>query len=385
MVRRLFVSIDFPPEKGGIQNYVYGIVSNLNPEESFVLTSNRMGPEETQSFDRSQPFKIYRTDLSGKSRIEQLYQLMKLIFILIYLKVKLRYEEIHFGNVLPISLVGPILKVLLGVRYVNYTFGLDVKGTFKFNFTNKLLLVSLKHANKIICVSNYTKQVIVDMGISPRMILIVHPGIDIVDTKNKDDLNYIKKRYDLKNKKIILTVARLVERKGHDVVLKSLKLISNEMPSVRYVICGEGPDKNRLVSLIKEYNLDEFVVFTGALENDELRALYLVSDLFIMPSREIKEKGDVEGFGIVFLEANYYGLPVIGGNSGGVPDAILNGRTGYLVDPMNVSEICDKMKRLLSNDELAKEMGNNGHRWVIENCLWQHRVEVLNQLNLKKN
>lgn len=99
-----------------------------------------------------------------------------------------------------------------------------------------------------------------------------------------------------------------------------------------------------------------------------------------MPSRDIKEKGDVEGFGIVFLEANYYRLPVIGGNSGGIPDAVRDSVTGYLVDPLNEKEIADRIEQLVMDEDLARTLGDNGYDWVINHCLWSHRGQLLRQL-----
>jgi phosphatidylinositol alpha-1,6-mannosyltransferase len=121
-------------------------------------------------------------------------------------------------------------------------------------------------------------------------------------------------------------------------------------------------------------------VFTGGITDHELHRLYECSDLFIMPSRDIKEKGDVEGFGIVFLEANYYRLPVIAGNSGGIPDAVKDKITGYLVDPMDEKEIACRIEELITDEGLARTMGDNGYEWVINHCLWSHRGQLLKQL-----
>ncbi|WP_176550399.1 glycosyltransferase family 4 protein [Bacillus sp. AFS037270] len=384
MTRRLFVSLDFPPERGGIQNYVYGIVSNLNPHESFVLTSDHIGEDNYSEFDKSQDFKIFRTALSGrKSIFKKLTSILILIYKLIYLKFKVGYKEIHFGNVFPIGLVGPLMKNLLNIRYVVYIHGLDVlslKRKSKFSYI--LLLFILKNANKIICNSSYTKNIILNMGIKEKKVAIISPGIDVESFKSENKKNLLIDNYKLYGKKVLLTVSRLVERKGHDMVLESLRTLVNEIPDICYVICGDGPDRSRLEHLVKKYSLESSVIFTGSLPNEEVDALYKAADLFIMPSREIKDKGDVEGYGIVFLEANYHKLPVIAGNSGGISDAVLDGETGFLVDPINYYEITDKIKKLLLDQELSVEIGEKGYSWVVDNCLWKHRVEQLQQLKI---
>ncbi|MCP1092517.1 glycosyltransferase family 4 protein [Bacillaceae bacterium OS4b] len=386
MTRRLFMSLDFPPESGGIQNYVYGIVSNLNPDNSFVLTSDHLGFEKYNTYDESQNFKVFRTKMSGNnSIINKISIMLNLVYQLIFLKFKLKYTEIHFGTVFPIGLVGPLAKKLLNVRYVVYIHGFDVLSLQKSNFSYKLLLYILKNANKIICNSSYTKKVIIDMGLNEERIAIISPGIDIeIEDKSFEvTKRSIIEKFSLQDKRVLLTVSRLVERKGHDKVLASMVNIVKEIPDIYYVICGDGPDKSRLINLVKEYKLEESVIFTGSLPKDELEALYQTAEVFIMPSREIKNKGDVEGYGIVFLEANYYKLPVIAGNSGGIPDAVLDGKTGYLVDPLDEDEISEKIKKLLFNKELSAKMGEDGYNWVVGNCQWKHRVEQLQNLNIK--
>ncbi|GAB7055979.1 MULTISPECIES: glycosyltransferase family 4 protein [Paenibacillus] len=376
MKKRLFVSIDFPPEAGGIQNYVHGIISNLNPADSFVLTHTH---EKAKEFDHEQTYKIFRTSMKG-NKFKNVLVLFKLIIYLIYLKYKIKYDEIHFGNVYPIGLVGPIAKWVLHVDYYCYTHGLDILSLKNTKRTYQSLLFILRHSKKIICNSKYTSEKVKEMGFSNENIVIVQPGIhEKPDVKH--NLTEIKDRYDLHNKKVILTVSRLVERKGHDVVLKALKTICRDNPDIRYVICGDGPYRKTLEKIANDYGLNQSVIFTGTLDNDELEGLYLCSNIFIMPSREIKENGDVEGFGIVFLEANYYGLPVIGGNSGGIPEAVLDQTTGFLVDPLNAEEIRVKLKELLTNEALAKQMGENGKKWVVEKCFWKHRVKIIEQLN----
>lgn len=178
----------------------------------------------------------------------------------------------------------------------------------------------------------------------------------------------------------MITVSRLVERKGHDVTLKAIRQVIKHIPNLKYLICGDGPYRGELERLVIKYGLDSLVVFTGGITDQELHQLYECSDIFIMPSRDIKEKGDVEGFGIVFLEANYYRLPVIAGNSGGIPDAVKDQVTGYLVDPMDDIEIANRIEELVLNEKLAEEMGNNGHDWVINHCLWSHRSQLLKKL-----
>lgn len=384
MTRRLFVSIDFPPEKGGIQNYVYGLVSNLPPSETFVLTDSATEEmrAETERFDKEQPFPVYRIGLKTKSVAVSFLQLLRLLYWIIRLKTKHGIREIHFGNVLPVGMSGPLAKLLCNVRYYTYIHGLDALSIIRKKRSYKYISLrfTLKFANKIVCNSNYTKRRLMEIGIREEQLTIIPPGIHMEEQKTRladRPLDALRAKWKLEDKKVILTVARLVERKGHDVTLKALSRLVAEYPELCYVICGDGPDRKRLSKLVAELELEPYVRFTGVVDDEELAGLYSLADLFIMPSREIGEKGDVEGYGIVFLEANYNRVPVIAGNSGGIPDAVLDNVTGYLVDPLSDGEIAMRIKSLLDNASLCREMGENGFRWVTENCLWKHRVRLL--------
>lgn len=380
MTNRLFISIDFPPENGGIQNYVYGIVSHLDPKETVVLTSNKCGKESYQKFDQEQAFKTYRIGITNKvSFIKQMLQLIVLFSHIFLINKRHKINELHFGNVMPIGIVGPIAKKLFKVRFHPYIHGLDFLESKNNPLKFKLLMFSLKHATKIICNSNYTRNQLVHAGIDSEAIKIIHPGIPEKNLAGLDKEAVIEK-YQLKDKFVLLTVGRLVKRKGHDKMIESLKEIIKIDVNIKYVICGKGPEQESLKELVRDYNLEDYVVFTGNIERRELETIYAVADLFVMLNREIIENGDVEGYGIVFLEAGMYKLPVVGGNNGGVPDAVLNGNTGYLIDSTNVEEIVKTISSFLMNENNTKQMGENGYQWVMENCLWEHRVKLLDTL-----
>ena len=223
-----------------------------------------------------------------------------------------------------------------------------------------LLLFILKRADKVIANSQYTKSKLVELGIAEPQIVIIPPGLNVnklnADTGSQGDL---QDKYGLHGKSDDHR-PRLVERKGHDVTLKAVSQAITRIPDLKYVICGDGPYKGELERLVTQYGLESVVVFTGRTTDHELQQLYECADLFIMPSRDIKEKGDVEGFGIVFLEANYYRLPVIAGNSGGIPDAVKDNITGYLVDPVDDQEIAMRIEQLMTDEGLSRTMGITG-------------------------
>ncbi|PYE48447.1 glycosyltransferase family 4 protein [Paenibacillus barcinonensis] len=380
-MNKVFVAIDFPPDKGGIHDYAYGLISQMPAEEITVLTNKTNHAAESERFDQTSNFEIIRKRIFWNSN-KWLLLLSQLILVvqLILLQWRKKTNEIHFVNIFPVGLAGPFMKWLFKVKYFPYVHGLDVMGMVNSRLF-PLLLFILKRADKVIANSQYTRSRLVELGVPETRIVIIPPGLNVSKLGGDTGLHdNIRDTYDLHGKKVMITVSRLVERKGHDVTLKAVSEVITRIPDLKYVICGDGPYKGELERLVKQYGLESVVVFTGRTTDHELHQLYECSDLFIMPSRDIKEKGDVEGFGIVFLEANYYRLPVIAGNSGGIPDAVKDHITGYLVDPLNDREIAARIEELMTDEGLARTMGDNGYDWVTNHCLWSHRGQLLKQL-----
>ncbi|WP_418040783.1 glycosyltransferase family 4 protein [Paenibacillus xylanilyticus] len=378
---KVFVAIDFPPEKGGIHDYAYGLISQIPSEEVTVLTNKIKDTVESNQFDRKADFEIIRKRIYWNSnKVLLILSQVILILQLIILKWRRKTSEIHFVNVFPVGVAGPFMKAFFGMKYFPYVHGLDVMGMVNSRLF-PLLMMILKRSDKVIANSQYTKSKLIELGIHEHQIVIIPPGLNVSKLSGAaESVEDIRDKYDLHDKKVMITVSRLVERKGHDVTLKAIRQVIKHIPNLKYLICGDGPYRGELERLVSLYGLDTIVAFTGGITDQELHQLYECSDIFIMPSRDIKEKGDVEGFGIVFLEANYYRLPVIAGNSGGIPDAVKDRITGYLVDPLNEKEIADRIQELLMDEGLAKTMGDNGYEWVVNHCLWSHRGQLLKQL-----
>jgi phosphatidylinositol alpha-1,6-mannosyltransferase len=172
-----------------------------------------------------------------------------------------------------------------------------------------------------------------------------------------------------------------MRRKGHDRVIEAMPCILKSYPDARYVIAGTGSEATRLQRLANELGVGHAVIFLGRVPDDEILALYQAADVFVHPNRELPS-GDVEGFGIVFLEANACGVPVIGGNSGGTPDAIQHEVTGYLVDPNDVDEIAHRILTLLGDPALRKRMGQAGREWA-KKFTWEAAAHTVWDLSCK--
>jgi phosphatidylinositol alpha-1,6-mannosyltransferase len=190
-------------------------------------------------------------------------------------------------------------------------------------------------------------------------------GVDEGRFANLDpaDGDVVRRKYGLEGTLVLLTVGRLVTRKGHDLVLRALPAVLSDLPGVRYLIVGTGPQESALRSLAAKQGVERAVTFAGYVEDSELCAHYLAADVIVMPCREVD--GDVEGFGIAFMEAAACRRPTVGGRSGGAPEAIADGETGRLVDPEDPEELAGVLTSLLGDPDLRKSMGEAGRRRVL--------------------
>jgi phosphatidylinositol alpha-1,6-mannosyltransferase len=198
-----------------------------------------------------------------------------------------------------------------------------------------------------------------------------HPGVDGAP---------VRAAYGLGDRPVVVCVSRLVERKGQDMLIRSLPAVRNRVPDAALLIVGDGPQRGALERLTDELGLREAVVFTGAKPWAELPPYFAAGDVFAMPTRTRKAGFEVEGLGIVYLEGSATGLPVVAGDSGGAPDAVQDGTTGYVVDGRSADSIAAKVSTLLLDKELAAQMGQAGRRWVEREWRWDDLAKRLDGL-----
>lgn len=360
----LLATNDFPPEIGGIQTYCYQLAKNLAllGEEIVVLAS---GVEGDLEFDKRQNFKIARP----KRKIS-------LYFTFFSILRRERIEKILVAHRANYARLASWAKIHLKIPYDIIIYG----GEILLSRRRKSIRQNFARAGRIITISNFTKERLIEIGIPEKKIVVIHPGVDPIKFNPKFDSSSIKKKYNLAGKRIILTVSHLVKRKGHHNVLRALPQVLEKVPNLVYLIVGKGEEEEKLKGIVKDLKLEDKIIFVEEIEERELPFYYAACDLFIMPSYEIKERGDVEGFGIAYLEAGASGKPVIGGRSGGVPDAIIDGETGLLVDPLNISQIAGALISLLTNSELAQRLGKKGRARVEEELNWEKMAKKVREI-----
>jgi len=365
----LIVALDFKPLTGGIAEYTHQIAQHLYMAgDDIMVLSKKMDNDE--EFDSACQYKISRYDFP-KSESSRLYRYWSRYWIIAN-AAKTHSADIIISNYVSSEAhVCWLVSKVLNVPYCVFTYGAEINTKVGLRGKIKRIL-GIRSADKVFCCSSFTKEIIKELGVQPGKIAILHPGISnsfLINSTKSSDCD-IKEELGVKKKKIVLTFSRLVERKGIDKTLEAIALVRQEIPDVVYVIAGDGPYRDTLEELVKKLNLQDNVIFTSYVSEDKKAFYYNAADVFVMPNREL-ENGDVEGFGIVFLEANVYGKPVIGGRSGGAVDAIVDGKTGLLVNPKDVEEIASAIIQLLVNEGYTRQLGLQGRERVERDFNWE--------------
>lgn len=367
----LLFTPDFPPGLGGIATHAGGIARGFSQlgEEIVVLTQH---VKNDFDFDRKQEFKIVRV------RNWPFLREFLFFFYLPYLVKKYRIERVYNVVWMPCGAISFFFSRILGFPYYIAAHGselFDANTLLKAKTKQSLkwlMKLTFRNATKCFPGSNYTKGILIRNKICSENLEIIPYGVDLERFHPAINCSEIMRKYNLFNKKIILTVARLDGYKGHDMVIKSLPEALKKIPNLIYLIVGGGSEKQRLKKLIRDIGLQDRVIFTGYVPYKDIPKYYMLCDVFVMPSREVRIRRHwFEGFGIVYLEANACGKPVIGGRSGGVEDAVIHGQTGLLVDPNSIKEISEALCLLLTDERYANRLGQNGKRRIERGFTWQ--------------
>ncbi|MHA1695044.1 MAG: glycosyltransferase family 4 protein [Candidatus Helarchaeota archaeon] len=375
MKKSLLITAYFPPLTGGISKSLYNFC-HFFPSDKLVVMTDKI-------FDGEEKIRILTRKLFFKNKLIWPKWLPLIWHTLITIK-KEKIKLIQVGQVIPIGYVALLLKKFLKIPYIVYIYGQDLLISRPYKRKYKFLNKVLKNADGIIANSRYTKNLLTDMGINTQVsIAYPCPQYSIKDSI-LININDFKKANNLNENYILLSVGNLVKRKGHDNVLNALPSVIKEIPNIKYIIIGNGPEEIKLRNKVKDLKLDEYVEFKKKVHDKELINYYSSCDLFIMPSRIINDNYgkplDVEGFGMVFLEANTFGKPVIGGNNGGQTDAIENGKNGFLVDAKDTQEIALSIVKIANNPELSRQMGEYGKKRVTKNFTWKKQSHKIIKL-----
>jgi phosphatidylinositol alpha-1,6-mannosyltransferase len=367
--RRLLITLGFPPAVGGMQRYLYQRCLAFERGQITVLAPEMNGWRE---FDAQQPFPIHRWSgfLEQVPVIKRFLQLALPFYHTLTLYHQQAFDWLECGQALPFGLIALFFQKTFSVPYLIWAYGNDILKPQRYPFLKGLLHVILSNADALVAVSQSTKRKIVQLGLDPERITVIHPSVDTRRFHPQNDSSAVMARHHLQGKRVILTIARLVERKGIDVVIGAMPRIIEAIPDVVYLVGGTGPYQVKLEGLVEELELEGRVIFAGYVSDEELPCYYCACDVFVLVSRTLEAKGEMEGFGIVYLEAGACGKPVIAGRGGGASDAVQDGVTGLLVNPSDVVKVADAIVRVLEDEELARRLGENGRKKAMQQPDW---------------
>ncbi|MDG4788878.1 glycosyltransferase family 4 protein [Micromonospora sp. WMMD1102] len=371
MTRTLLVTNDFPPRPGGIQSFVHGLAVRQPPGSVVVYASTWRGADK---FDADQPFDVVREPtgvlLPTRHVARRAAELARAYDC----------DTVWFGAAAPLGLLAAGLRRRAGiVRAVAQTHGHEVGWAALPGARTALRRIG-DGVDVTTYLGEYTR-VRLDRVLRGRTELRrLAPGVD-VDVYHPDvDGAQVRARHRLGDRPVVVCVSRLVPRKGQDALVRALPEIRRRVPGAVLLVVGGGPYRGALEKLARRVGVAADVVFTGSVPTAELPAHYAAGNVYAMPCRTRNGGLDVEGLGIVYLEASATGLPVVAGNSGGAPDAVREGETGYVVDGRDVGQLADRVAALLADPELARRIGAAGRAWVEREWRWERQAHRMTEL-----
>lgn len=369
-VKILLVTNDFGPRAGGIETFVMGLLERMPFSSTLVYTSSQ---GDTSRYDALWMKKHGFTVIRDRSQI--LLPTPRVIREINRVISRERITHLWFGAAAPLALMTPYLKRRHPhLRAVALTHGHEVWWAKIPPFSLLMRWIG-SGLDAIGYLASYTKHEIAKgLWAKDRDKLVqIAPGIDVdrfAPVTAADAKAELRHSLGLKDERILISVGRLVHRKGQDRLIDALPKIIEEIPNAHLLIVGEGPYRVKLEERANSLAVRQAITFLGRLQLDELPLYLSISDLFAMPSRDRLAGFEVEGLGIVYLEASSCSLPVIVGRSGGAPDALINGETGLLVDGTNPKEIAEACIELLRDPVRASAMGEKGRSWVTTQWNW---------------
>lgn len=373
-MRLMMVSQDFPPAVGGVQSYAFEVASRLvgRAERTVCVAPSAVG---SVPFDTMAPVEIRRVlgtsdwlPVTGAFVVPRIARALRA-------DVALHVQwQTAAASLVSRAITGYPRVVAIaahGRELLLDPFRCVPGGHAAFSNMRRAIL---RGADAVLSVSRFTGDLVRQIGVDSKRAYVVQNGVDAERFRPVDPSSFVRE-HGIQNMRRILTVGRLVRRKGVDTMLEAMPDVLHSFPNAVYVIAGVGPDLPRLKSIVNRLGLDEHVRFVGRVEDRQLRVCYSSADVFVTAARE--EPPSVEGFGLVFLEAGACGIPVVGTRAGGIEDAIVDGETGELVEPNDPRALAQTVKSLLHEPSRARKMGEAGRRRATAEASWDRSADAI--------
>jgi len=371
MGRTLLITNDFPPRPGGIQQFVHNLAVRQPAGSVVVYASTWKG---AAAFDAEQPFEVIREQtgvlLPTPAVARRAAELARAY----------ECDRVWFGAAAPLGLLAEGLRRRAGVeRAVALTHGHEI-GWAALPGARQLLR-RIARGNDVVTYLGDYQRTRLDRALHGLTALQrLAPGVDVEAFHPGVDGSVVRKRYGLSDRPVVVCVSRLVPRKGQDMLIRALPALRRRVPGAALLLVSGGPYRPKLARLAREQGVEADVVFTGSVPWAELPEHYAAGDVYAMPCRTRAAGLDVEGLGIVYLEASATGLPVVGGDSGGAPDAVREGETGHVVAGHDLDALTARLTDLLTDPARARAMGAAGRAWVEREWRWETQAARLTAL-----
>ena len=370
MRKTLVVTNDFPPRQGGIQSYVHELARRQPPDSIVVYASDHEG---SAAFDAAQPFPVIRHP--GGLLVPTPGSRRRITAVL----REHGARAVWFGASAPLGLLAPALRAAGAERIVASTHGHEAGWAMLPGARSALRRIG-NQCDVITYITEYVRRQLGSaFGAHPRLVQLT-PGVDVETFRPDVSGDEVRARHGLTGRRVVACVSRLVPRKGQDLLIAAWPAVRRAVPDAALLLVGSGPYDAQLRRLADRSGVAADIVFTGGVPYPQLPAHFAAADVFAMPCRTRRRGLDVEGLGIVYLEASATGLPVVAGDSGGAPEAVLEGETGYVVGGRDVAALTERLVRLLTDADLCRRMGETGRAWTQDRWRWDTLAAQLSDL-----
>lgn len=377
-MRHLFLTLEYPPTRGGIATYISSEIAEFRAagEEVFVA-AEPLGKDDEETLENKADKNLFRVPFFFRFIFPRW---LRLAWYLFRDLKRGSYDYIIVHHVLPMGQVAWLIKKLKKIKYVVHIHGLDVSLAREHRMKRWWLRRVLSGAEFIVANSDFARRQLEGFPLRRAIVAYPCPNPGVVGvTFHEDKLYNMRNRYVLGNRKVLLSVARLVERKGLQTVAEALPEILKADPGIVWCIVGLGEYADELIKIIAKHDLQYATRFIGRVDDEDLAAWYQLCDVFVMPSIQIG--ADVEGWGIVYLEAALFEKPVIAGRAGGCPEAVADGKTGILVNGEKMEEVRDAIVKLMKDEPLRKSLGATAKTRTEKEFSWKVQMgKILQEL-----
>lgn len=373
MITTLVVTNDFGPRSGGIETFIHGLLeqASKNQQRNFiVLTSHQSPQDEVIKFDQkmweNNQIRVVRDTAKVLLPTRRLAKKATDLFVVH------KCENVIFGSSAPLGLLAKSLRRVGAKHIVALTHGHEVWWARMPLFSALLRRIGAQ-ADQMTYLGEFTRGAVANALLREDHSKLVHlpPGVDLTRFIPAAKSLELQKKWGVEGAPVIVSIGRLVPRKGSDQLIKAMPEILKQFPKCKLLLVGTGNYKKRLEKLVRNLKVQDSVIFTGRIAHELLPAYYRLGDIFAAPCRSRYGGLEVEGLGIVYLEASACGVPVIAGKSGGAPDAVLDGKTGILVNGRDHHEVSAALIKLLADEKLRAQLGTAGRVWMEQLWSWE--------------